>query len=54
MEVDKEWTEEKWLAIRRNNASYDGQFFHAIKSTGIFCRPSCKSRMPKRGHVCIF
>jgi AraC family transcriptional regulator of adaptative response/methylated-DNA-[protein]-cysteine methyltransferase len=31
-------------AVARRDASYDGLFFIAIRSTGIFCRPSCKSR----------
>src|SRR5438477_10697108 len=33
--------------------SYDGIFFSAVKTTGIFCRPSCPSR-PKREHVEFF
>lgn len=47
-------TEEKWQAIVRNDASYDDKFIYAVESTGIFCRPSCKSRAPKREHVRIF
>ncbi|MNJ57376.1 Bifunctional transcriptional activator/DNA repair enzyme AdaA [compost metagenome] len=47
-------TEEKWQAIIQNDASYDDQFIYAVQSTGIFCRPSCKSRVPKREHVRIF
>lgn len=46
--------DEKWNAVVENNASYDGKFFYAVKSTGIFCRPSCKSREPKRENVCFF
>ncbi|MEX2415224.1 MAG: bifunctional transcriptional activator/DNA repair enzyme AdaA [Paenibacillaceae bacterium] len=47
-------TEEKWQAIINNDASYDGQFYYAVKTTGIFCRPSCKSRPPKIENVGIF
>lgn len=47
-------TDEKWQAIITNDASFDDQFFYAIKTTGIFCRPSCKSRIPKKENVCIF
>ncbi|WP_369680141.1 Ada metal-binding domain-containing protein [Paenibacillus sp. 7541] len=43
--------EEQWNAIIRCDSDYDGQFFYAVQSTGIFCRPSCKSRPPKREHV---
>ncbi|MEK3734835.1 MULTISPECIES: bifunctional transcriptional activator/DNA repair enzyme AdaA [Paenibacillus] len=46
--------EEQWNAIIRCDSDYDGQFFYAVQSTGIFCRPSCKSRPPKREHVRIF
>ncbi|HEY2492813.1 MAG TPA: bifunctional transcriptional activator/DNA repair enzyme AdaA [Paenibacillus sp.] len=47
-------TNEKWQAIINNDASYDGQFFYAVKTTGIFCRPSCKSRPPKKENINLF
>ncbi|WP_424991960.1 bifunctional transcriptional activator/DNA repair enzyme AdaA [Paenibacillus castaneae] len=47
-------TEEKWQAILNNDASYEGRFFYAVKTTGIFCRPSCKSRPPKKENIAIF
>ncbi|WP_136605132.1 bifunctional transcriptional activator/DNA repair enzyme AdaA [Paenibacillus dokdonensis] len=47
-------TDEKWQAIAENDESYDFKFFYAVKSTGIFCRPSCKSKLPNRGNVRIF
>lgn len=46
--------EEQWNAIIHNDPEYDGRFFYAVQSTGIFCRPSCKSRPPKREHVLVF
>ncbi|MDQ0220182.1 AraC family transcriptional regulator of adaptative response / methylphosphotriester-DNA alkyltransferase methyltransferase [Peribacillus cavernae] len=59
MDMDREYTQdfvtdEKWQAIINNDASYNGQFYYAVKTTGIFCRPSCKSRAPKRENVRIF
>lgn len=47
-------TEERWQAIINNDSSYDNQFFYGVKTTGIFCRPSCKSRTPKIDNVQIF
>lgn len=47
-------TDEKWQAILNNDPTYNNQFFYAVKSTGIFCKPSCKSRVPKKENVCIF
>lgn len=47
-------TEEKWRAIVANDASADGRFFYAVKTTGIFCRPSCKSKPPRPGNVVLF
>ncbi|GMA62794.1 bifunctional transcriptional activator/DNA repair enzyme AdaA [Alicyclobacillus fastidiosus] len=46
--------EEQWNAIASCDSAYDGQFFYAVKTTGIFCRPSCKSRIPKRDNVVVF
>lgn len=55
MQNDEErLTFEKWQAIIDNDQSYNGQFFYAVKTTGIFCKPSCKSRVPKKEHVLIF
>ena len=47
-------TDERWQAITCNDKSYDDIFIYAVKSTGIFCRPSCKSRDPKKENVRIF
>lgn len=47
-------TDEQWHAICENDASYDGQFFYAVKTTKIFCKPSCKSRVPNAENVSIF
>ncbi|WP_066071271.1 bifunctional transcriptional activator/DNA repair enzyme AdaA [Neobacillus soli] len=51
---DEIMTDEKWQAIIGNDAAYNHQFFYAVKTTGIFCKPSCKSRVPKKENVRIF
>ncbi|GIP38537.1 bifunctional transcriptional activator/DNA repair enzyme AdaA [Paenibacillus sp. J31TS4] len=50
----EELSEERWRAIVQSDAAYDGRFFYAVQTTGIFCRPSCKSRPPKKENVRIF
>jgi AraC family transcriptional regulator of adaptative response / methylphosphotriester-DNA alkyltransferase methyltransferase len=47
-------SEEQWEAVISNDKSYDNKFFYAVKTTGIFCRPSCKSRPPNKGNIRIF
>ncbi|EJR53312.1 hypothetical protein IIM_02676 [Bacillus cereus VD107] len=49
-----ELIDEYWQAIIHNDSSFDDKFFYAVKSTRIFCRPSCKSRIPNKNNVRIF
>lgn len=46
--------DEKWNAVVHCDNSYDGMFFYGVKTTGIFCRPSCKSKEPRRNNVEFF
>ncbi|MGB8955885.1 MAG: bifunctional transcriptional activator/DNA repair enzyme AdaA [Tumebacillaceae bacterium] len=46
--------QEQWDAIVACDGQYDGRFFYGVMTTGIFCRPSCKSRTPKKENVRIF
>ena len=43
-----------WEAVRDCDASCDGKFYYGVKTTGIYCRPSCKSKLPKRENVVFF
>ncbi len=43
--------EEMYDAVISNDESYDTVFFYAVKSTGIYCRPSCKSKAPKTENI---
>ena len=45
---------EKWRLVEANDRSGDGRFFYGVRSTGIFCRPSCASRPPRRENVVFF
>lgn len=42
---------EMWQAVNARDAAADGRFFYAVTTTGIYCRPSCASRRPKRDNV---
>ena len=46
--------EEMWRAASESDAAFDGAFFYAVQSTGVFCRPSCKSRGPNRENVLFY
>lgn len=46
--------EEMLMAVRENDAKYDGAFTDAVKSTGVYCRPSCASRQPKPENILLF
>lgn len=46
--------EEMELAFYGRDASFDGVFFAAVTTTGIFCRPSCSARKPLRGNVVFY
>ena len=41
-------------AFRERDASFDGLFFAAVTTTGIFCRPSCPARKPLPGNVAYY
>lgn len=43
--------EERWEAVCARDAAFDGAFVFAVKTTGIFCRPSCGARRPLRRNV---
>src|SRR5215813_3988473 len=42
---------QRWEAVLARDASHDGEFFYGVRSTGVFCRPSCPSRRPRRENV---
>ncbi len=46
--------EQYWEAVQMRDASADGMFVYAVRSTGIYCNPSCPSRKPKRQQVVFF
>jgi AraC family transcriptional regulator of adaptative response/methylated-DNA-[protein]-cysteine methyltransferase len=44
----------RWNAVVAHDRSADGLFVYAVRSTGVYCRPSCASRRPRRDRVTFF
>jgi AraC family transcriptional regulator of adaptative response/methylated-DNA-[protein]-cysteine methyltransferase len=47
-------SEARWRAVLAHDRRFDGAFVYAVRSTGIYCRPSCASRRPRRPQVTFF
>ncbi len=45
---------ERWHAVLARDRRFDGAFVYAVRSTGIYCRPSCASRRPRRTQVTFY
>ncbi len=46
--------DKKWALVMARDMRADGQFVYAVRSTNVFCRPSCPSRRPRREQVEFF
>jgi AraC family transcriptional regulator of adaptative response/methylated-DNA-[protein]-cysteine methyltransferase len=46
--------ERLWQAVETRDTRWDGKFVFAVKSTGVYCRPSCPARRPRREQVRYF
>lgn len=46
--------EERYRAVEARDVRFDGQFITAVHTTGIYCRPSCPARTPKRSNVIFY
>lgn len=52
--IEKPTDTGRWDAVAARDAAHDGSFVFAVTSTGIYCRPSCPSRRPRRDRVRFF
>jgi len=43
-----------WEAVVARDTAQDGKFFFAVSSTGVYCRPSCPAKRPRRENVAFF
>ena len=48
------FTETNWVAITEQDAKYDSKFYYGVKTTKIFCKPSCTSKAPLKKNVVYF
>src|SRR5690242_21407529 len=46
--------DEAWRAVQQRDPRFDGAFVYAVRSTRIYCRPSCPSRRPSARQVLYF
>ncbi|MEX2118855.1 MAG: bifunctional DNA-binding transcriptional regulator/O6-methylguanine-DNA methyltransferase Ada [Pirellulales bacterium] len=44
----------RWNAVAKRNRAADGAFVFGVRTTGVYCRPGCPSRLPKRANVRFF
>jgi AraC family transcriptional regulator, regulatory protein of adaptative response / methylated-DNA-[protein]-cysteine methyltransferase len=47
-------SDSRWQAVLNRDKEFDGEFVYAVKTTGVYCRPSCASRAAKRINVAFF
>lgn len=45
---------DRWNAVINRDAGLDGRFVFAVRTTGVYCRPSCAARRPKRENVSFY
>jgi AraC family transcriptional regulator, regulatory protein of adaptative response / methylated-DNA-[protein]-cysteine methyltransferase len=45
---------QRWKALVERDWHADGAFFYGVKTTGVYCRPTCSSRMPERANIVFF
>jgi AraC family transcriptional regulator of adaptative response/methylated-DNA-[protein]-cysteine methyltransferase len=46
--------EERWSALCARNPDADGSFIYGVSTTGVYCRPSCPARRPRRENVTFY
>jgi len=44
----------RWQAIVERDPAFDGKFYYAVKTTGVYCRPSCASRLARPENVAFY
>lgn len=45
---------QRWAAVLRRDARADGHFYYSVRTTGVYCRPGCAARQPRRDNVAFY
>lgn len=53
-QTERTTADPRWTAVLERDTRQDGRFVYAVATTGVFCRPSCPSRRPRRENVAFF
>src|SRR5271166_5763130 len=53
-QIPEQISDRRWQAVLDRDGSHDGTFVFGVSSTGIFCRPSCPAKRPRRENVRFF
>ena len=43
----------RWPALKARDPKADGAFFYSVRTTGVYCKPSCAARLPRPENVCF-
>lgn len=43
--------DDRWKSVLRRDRNADGAFYYSVRTTGVYCRPSCAARLPRRENV---
>src|SRR6185369_1182501 len=54
LEITAVSEDSRWEAVLARDGASDGKFVFAVSSTGVYCRPSCPSKRPRRENVSFF
>ena len=46
--------DERWAAVVNRDCAAAGEFVYSVTTTGVYCRPGCSARLPRREHVCFY
>ena len=44
----------RWQAVAARDCNFDSHFYYAVKTTGVYCRPSCAARLAKPENVSLY